>query len=138
MVCPILEANAKGRRMYIPRGKWYDFWTNEVFYGGKEQWVDADINSMPIFIQAGAIIPRYPVQQYVGEKKIDELKLDIYYKSGIENSVIYEDAQDGYDYKKGKYSLRNFKLTGKENELIIQQFKSGRYVTDYEKMNISS
>lgn len=136
LVCPILEANAKGRRMYIPRGKWYNFWTNEVFYGGKEQWVDADIDSMPIFIQAGAIIPRYPVQQYVGEKNIEELKLNIYYKSGIENSIIYEDAEDGYDYKKGKYSLRNFKLTGKDSELIIQQFKSGRYVTDYEKMNI--
>ena len=136
LVCPILEANAKGRRMYIPRGKWYDFWSNEVFYGGKEQWVDADIDSMPIFIQAGAIIPRYPIQQYVGEKKIDQLKLDIYYKSGIQDSVIYEDAEDGYDHKKGKYSLRNFKLTGKDSELIIQQFKSGRYITDYEKMNI--
>ena len=136
LVCPILEANAKGRRMYIPRGKWYNFWTGEVSYGGKEQWVDADINSMPIFVQAGAIIPRYPIQQYVGEKKIEELKLDVYYKSGIEDSILYEDAEDGYEYKKGKYSLRNFKLTGKEGDLTIQQFKSGRYVTDYEKINI--
>jgi len=137
LVCPIIEPNAKGRRMFIPRGKWYDFWTNDVYYGGKEQWVDADINSMPIFIKAGAIIPRYPIQQYVGEKEINELKLDIYYKSGIEESMIYEDAKDGYDHKKGKYSLRNFKLTGKDSELIIQQFKSGRYVTEYEKMNIN-
>jgi alpha-glucosidase len=47
-----------------------------------------------------AIIPKYPVQQYVGELEFDELTLDLYYKEGKEKSVVYEDAQDGYDYKK--------------------------------------
>ncbi|NNJ89194.1 MAG: DUF4968 domain-containing protein [Eudoraea sp.] len=132
LVCPIQEPNAKGRRMYIPRGIWYDYWTNETIEGGTEKWVDADIDKIPIFIKEGAIIPKYPVQQYVGELTIKELQLDVYYKLGTENSNVYEDAQDGYDYTKGEYSLRNFKLTGKENELIIQQFKDGNFITTYE------
>ena len=73
LVCPIQEPNAKGRRMFIPRGNWYNHWTNEVVKGGKEMWVDADIDSMPIFIKEGAVIPKYPVQQYVGEKDFDEI-----------------------------------------------------------------
>ena len=93
--------------------------------------VDADIDSMPIFIKEGAIIPKYPVQQYVGEKQIDELTLDVYYKNGKEKSELYEDANDGYDYKKGRYSLRNFKLVGKANKLSIQQHKLGKYITGY-------
>ena len=36
LVCPINEPNAKGRRMYIPKGEWYNFWTNELVSGGKE------------------------------------------------------------------------------------------------------
>ncbi|MGB5699214.1 TIM-barrel domain-containing protein, partial [Muriicola sp.] len=137
LVCPIQEPNAKGRRMYIPRGKWFDYWTNETVEGGTEKWVDADIDKIPIFIKEGAIIPKYPVQQYVGELTITELQLDVYYKLGTENSNVYEDAQDGYDYTKGEYSLRNFKLTGKEKELILQQFKDGNFVTTYETFKLN-
>ena len=132
LVCPINEANSKGRRMYFPKGRWYNFWTNKVVKGGKEAWVDADLDSMPIFIKEGAIIPKYPVMQYVDEKKIEELTLDVYYKEGKEVSKLFDDAHDGYDYTKGKYSLRTFKLTGKPNQLIIQQHKEGKFTSNYD------
>ncbi len=137
LVCPIQEPNAKGRRLYIPRGSWYNYWTREYVKGGMEQWVDADLDSIPLFIKEGAIIPKYPVQQYVGEKKIEELKLEVYYKLGNkEVSKVFEDAQDGYDYAKGRYSLRTFSFTGKENEVIIQQHKDGSYITEYNTFKI--
>jgi alpha-glucosidase len=137
LICPIQEPNAKGRRMYIPRGKWHNYWTGEVVDGGMEKWVTADIDKIPIFVKAGAIIPKYPVQQYVGEKELEELTLNVYYLQGIEQSTIYEDGQDGYDYKKGEYSLRNFKLTGRNKELIIQQFKDGTFITPYTTLRIN-
>ncbi len=137
LVCPINEPNAKGRRMYLPKGIWFDFWSNTVIKGGKEFWIDADIDSMPIFIKSGAVIPKYPIQQYVGEKDITELTLDCYYIDGEEKSLLYEDASDGYGYKKGKYSQRNFRYVGKENEIIIQQHKSGNYETSYETFKIN-
>ncbi|QLG46447.1 glycoside hydrolase family 31 protein [Costertonia aggregata] len=137
LVAPIQEPNAQGRRMYIPRGKWYDFWTDERIEGGKEKWVPAALDKIPVYIKEGAIIPKYPVQQYVGEIQIEELILDIYYKEGVENSEVYEDAENGYDYKKGRYSLRNFKLTGKSKSLSIQQFKDGDFVTSYETFKLN-
>lgn len=137
LVCPIQEPNAQGRRMYIPRGFWYDFWTNEHVEGGKEKWVTAEIDMLPIFVKAGAIIPKYPIQQYVGEKRIEELVLEVYYKEGTETSEVYEDAANGYDYKKGRYSLSNYKLTGKDNSLTIQLFKDGTFETEYEKMRLN-
>jgi alpha-glucosidase len=137
LVCPILEPNAKGRRMYIPRGEWYNFWTRETITGGKEAWVDADIDEIPLFVKSGSIIPRYPVQQYVGEKKIEFLTLDVFYTVGTDKSVIYEDANDGYDYKKGRFSLRNFKFKGKEKEMIISQYKDGKYITEYETLRFN-
>lgn len=137
LVCPIIEQNARGRRMYIPRGNWYNYWTNERFKGGKELWVDADIESMPIFIKEGAIIPKYPIQQYVDELDFDEVTLDVYFKEGKEVSTLFDDANDGYDYTKGRYSLRTFKLSGKQNELIIQQHKEGKYTTKYKAFNLN-
>ena len=136
LACPIQEANAKGRRLYIPRGNWYNFWTDDIMKGGRELWIDADLDKMPIFIKEGAIIPKYPVQQYVGEKKIEQVDLDVYYKQGKETSRLFDDAHDGYDYTKGRYSLRSFKFTGKENEVIIQQHKEGKFLAEYETFNI--
>ncbi|MCM0667320.1 glycoside hydrolase family 31 protein [Flavobacterium tyrosinilyticum] len=137
LVCPILEPNAVGRRMYIPRGEWYNYWTNELFIGGKEIWIDTKFDEIPVFVKAGAIIPKYPVQQYVGELEFDELTLDVYYKNGKEQSAVYEDAQDGYDYKKGRYSYLSLRNIGKEKELIIQLHKEGKYITPYSKYKIS-
>ncbi|NGY38766.1 DUF4968 domain-containing protein [Flavobacterium sp. XN-5] len=137
LVCPILEPNAKGRRMYIPRGLWYNYWTNSLVTGGKEIWVDTNYDEIPVFVKAGAIIPKYPVQQYVGELEFDELTLDLYYKEGKEKSVVYEDAQDGYDYKKGRYSFLTFRVTGKEKELNVQLHKEGKYDTNYSKYKIN-
>ncbi|ANW94923.1 glycosyl hydrolase [Wenyingzhuangia fucanilytica] len=137
LACPIGEPNAKGRRMYIPRGNWYNYWNHEMVEGGREMWVDADIDSMPVFVKEGAIIPKYPIQQYVGEKNIDQLTLDVYYKSGKEESSVYEDANDGYDYTKGRFSLRHFTVNGKEDKLTIKQHKSGTFITEYETFKIN-
>ncbi len=136
LVCPVQEPNAQGRRMYIPKGKWYNFWTDEMVLGGKEKWVVADIDKVPLFIKEGALIPKYPVQQYVGELVVKELILDVYFKKGIEDSTVYEDGQDGFDYKKGRYSVRNFKLRGKDDQLIIQQFKDGTFITSYDTIKL--
>ncbi|QCX40774.1 glycoside hydrolase family 31 protein [Aureibaculum algae] len=137
LVCPILEPNSKGRRMYVPKGDWFNMWNDEVVEGGKEMWVSSDIETMPIFIKSGSVIPKYPVQQYVGEKNIEEVTLDVYFKIGTEKSFLFDDAHDGYDYTKGKYSYRTFKLLGKEKQLIIQQHKSGRYDADYKTFKIN-
>ena len=136
LVCPINEPNAKGRRMYVPRGKWYNLWTDELVDGGRELWVDADLDTMPIFIKEGAVIPKFPIQQYVGEKVIEEVTLDVYYTSEKEDSVFFDDAHDGYDYIKGRYNLRTFKLRGKTDELIIKQHKKGKFVPSYETFKV--
>jgi alpha-glucosidase len=137
LVCPILEPNAIGRRMYLPKGNWYNYWNNELVEGKNELWVATDYDQIPIFIKEGAIIPKYPVQQFVGEKEFQEITLDVYYKSGKEKSVVYEDAQDGYDYNKGRFSLCTFNLTGKDKELIVQLHKEGEFITNYSKFRIN-
>jgi alpha-glucosidase len=137
LICPILEPNSLGRRMYLPKGNWYNYWTNELVSGKKELWVATDFDQIPIFIKEGAIIPKYPIQQYVGQIENPEITLDIYYKLGKEKSYVYEDAHDGYDYNKGRYSYKTFSLTGKEKELIIQQHIDGKFETQYTKLKIN-
>lgn len=65
------------------------------------------------------------------------MTLDVYYKKGKEKSELYEDANEGYDYKKGRFSLRNFSLIGKSNKLSIQQHKFGKFITTYKTFKIN-
>jgi alpha-glucosidase len=51
--------------------------------------------------------------------------------------MVFEDAHDGYDYIKGRYSERNFNLVGAETELYIQQHKSGKYDAPFETFKIN-
>ena len=54
----------------------------------------------------------------------------------VESSKLYDDAHDGYDYKKGRFSLRTFKVTGKKEEFILQQHKRGDFNAGYTKFKI--
>jgi alpha-glucosidase len=58
-------------------GQWYNYWTNDFVNGGKEILI-LNLTKFQCLYKAGAIIPKYPVQQYVGELEFDELTLDLY------------------------------------------------------------
>ena len=137
LVCPITEHYVTGRRVYLPKGQWYNYWNDEKFDGGKEVFVEAQLDSIPFFVRAGAIIPKYPVMNYVGEKELETMKFDVYYKKGGEKSELFEDKGDGFDYRKGQYSHKYFNLKGNGNTLSIYQNKTGTFVTEYDHYEVT-
>ncbi|MBK8853890.1 MAG: hypothetical protein IPN10_07140 [Saprospiraceae bacterium] len=68
LVCPVLEPNAHSRFVYLPKGIWYHLFTDEKYDGGKELSILTPIDHIPVFVAGGAVLPYFPVQQYVGEK----------------------------------------------------------------------
>jgi len=132
MVCPVLEQGAISRIVYLPKGKWYNFWTNELLEGEKEHDVEAPIESMPLFVKAGSVIPEYPVMQYVGEKHIDEVMLNVYYSDYEVNSFFFEDHGDTFAYEQDIYSEKKFSVRGDAVSLLIEQTTDGLYTPNYE------
>ena len=60
VVAPVVEPNVTARVVYLPKGRWIDFWTNERIdrpAGGNHAWANADRTKLPVFARAGAIIP---------------------------------------------------------------------------------
>jgi alpha-glucosidase len=132
LVCPVLEPGAKSRKVYLPKGKWYNFWTNEVLEGGQEVVAPTPLETMPLFVKAGSVIPEYPVMQYVGEKEIEEVKLNIYYSDYEVNSFLFEDYGETFAYEQDIYLEKKFVVSGKNNKLTIQQSMEGLYTPRYE------
>ncbi|MCE5299452.1 MAG: DUF5110 domain-containing protein, partial [Spirochaetia bacterium] len=94
--------------VYLPKKeKWFDFWTGRAVKGGQTLKLKPALDTMPIFIPAGSIIPVGPYMQYTTEKAADPIELRIY--GGADASFeLYEDENDSYNYEKGIYSTIRF------------------------------
>ncbi|HLJ40567.1 MAG TPA: TIM-barrel domain-containing protein [Candidatus Acidoferrales bacterium] len=102
LVAPVFEKGATSRRVYLPRGSWYDFWTGERAEGGREIARPVDLETMPLYVRAGAILPLGPVKQYTSEKVDAPLSVTIY--PGADGSFsLYEDDGKSFKYRKGDW-----------------------------------
>jgi alpha-glucosidase len=135
LICPVLEQGAISRVVYLPKGDWYNYWTHEILKGEKEYTVEAKIDSMPIFVRAGSVIPEYPVMQYVDEKSITEVVLNIYYSDYSVQSFMYEDHGDTFAFEQDIYLEKKFVVKGENQQLSIQQEIEGLYTPNYELYN---
>jgi alpha-glucosidase/alpha-D-xyloside xylohydrolase len=102
LVAPITARGATSRRVYLPRGRWYDFWTNESHEGGREIDRTIDLETMPLFVRAGAILPLGPVKQYTSEASNEPMTLQIY-PGADGRAVIYEDDGETFDFERGEW-----------------------------------
>ena len=127
LVVPVVNDGAQSRSMYLPKGRWYNYWNGKAVEGQREMVVDSKLDSFPFFVKAGTVLPLYPVQQYTDEKPIHEVTLNMYYKEGNYQSEWYEDAHDGYDYEEGGFRLAKFNLTGMKDQMIVEQNIEGNY-----------
>ncbi|QTE37330.1 glycoside hydrolase family 31 protein [Mucilaginibacter gossypii] len=132
LICPVMEPGQIKRNVYLPKGKWYNFWTHEVVNGGQEVSVDTPLETMPLFIKAGSVIPEYPVMQYVGHKEIEEVKLNIYYTDYEVNSFLFEDYGETFAYEQDIYLEKKFVVNGSSKNLTIDQSLEGLYTPRYD------
>jgi len=100
LIAPVYEPGATVRTVYLPEGRWYDWFDNTVIDGGRDYTRKVDLETMPIFVRAGAIIPNDPPRQYVSEKVEGDLTFRIYTGADGEYS-LYEDDGISNDYLKG-------------------------------------
>ncbi|HEY8185836.1 MAG TPA: TIM-barrel domain-containing protein [Pyrinomonadaceae bacterium] len=104
LVAPILKPDVTRRLVYLPKGVWYDYWTNKKYDGGTMIAVDAPLETVPMFVRAGAIMPAGPEQNYVGEKPADPITFNIYPDDkGAASATLYEDDGVSPAYKQGGF-----------------------------------
>ena len=137
LLCPITQPQQEGRWLYLPKGGWYNYWDESFYEGGVEVWVDAPLDTLPLFVKAGTVIPKYPIQQYVGEKKIATLSLHIYHLHGVQESELFEDAGEGYAYLKGEYAHSKFIVKGTLKSLTVsRQYTHAAFSPQYQSFDI--
>jgi alpha-glucosidase/alpha-D-xyloside xylohydrolase len=93
----VLAKAAKERRVYLPRGRWFDWWTGVAYEGGREVVRAADLATLPLFVRAGSIIPLDPVRQHTAEAVTDPTELRVF--PGADGEfTLYDDDGRTLDY----------------------------------------
>ena len=96
------DKGAAVRSLYLPRGTWFDFWSNELVVGGREIERKVDLETTPLYVRAGAILPLGPVKQYT-DQVVDEPLTIVVYPGRDGAFALYEDDGKTFDYRKGEF-----------------------------------
>ncbi|SDM39317.1 Alpha-glucosidase, glycosyl hydrolase family GH31 [Catalinimonas alkaloidigena] len=110
MICPVTEKGAQTRVVYLPEGTWFNYWTGQRYEGKRYLNVVTPLDTLPIFVRAGAVIPQQPVVQYVGEKPLDELTVELFPGEAASTFTLYQDDGKSLEYQNGAYALSTFRL----------------------------
>jgi alpha-glucosidase/alpha-D-xyloside xylohydrolase len=118
LIAPVYEKGATTRKVYLPKGDWYDWWNGEKQSGGQTVSRNVDLTIMPIYVRAGAIIPFDPIRQYVDQAVNEPTTLRIY--TGADGDfTLYEDDGISQDYTKGKGSWTRITWSDKGKKLTL-------------------
>jgi alpha-D-xyloside xylohydrolase len=118
LASPVTEPGATQRHIYLPKGKWYDFWRGAAVEGGKFADVPAPLDRLPLYVRAGSIVPMGPEEEYSNQKPAEPIELRVY--PGADGDfTLYEDEGDTYNYEKGKYTTIPIHWNDAERKLNI-------------------
>ncbi len=135
LVAPVVNQGEDVRKVYLPEGTWYSFWTGEKHEGRRYFLEQAPTDHLPIYIKAGSVIPVYEEMQYVGEKTIDKLTLITTPEGG--SAVHYQDGGEDFSYLEGNYNLYRFEVN-KDKNLSAEMLNEAKTVKQYEKIRVVS
>jgi alpha-D-xyloside xylohydrolase len=138
LVCPVtkpmyfaanstpLEEVEKTRSVYLPSGSdWYDFWTGKRYAGGQTISADAPLETMPLYVRSGSIVPIGPEIQFTGDQPDAPIELWVY--PGQDGGfTLYEDEGDNYDYEQGSFATIHIAWNDSTRQLTLDH-RQGSY-----------
>jgi alpha-D-xyloside xylohydrolase len=109
LVAPLFTGQ-KSRKIVLPKGKWFDFYTGKYAGNGEVLTVEPGLNKIPVYVKDGGIIPMIKARLHAPKlnEKVD-LEIRVY---GTKPStyMLYDDDGETFNYEKGEYSFREIKV----------------------------
>ena len=125
LVAPVVEQGKTSREVYFPENSdWINIWSGEKIKGGQSVTVEAPLQQIPLFVKAGAIIPKRKYARSIETGTNDLLELHIYEGADGEFILIEDDSKSN-DYLQGIYASTqiSFQSEGEESRIEIKPVK---------------
>lgn len=130
LVAPIFEQGATQRTVYLPKGQWFDFHSTQSYKGGGNVTVPVSLETIPVFVKAGACIPTIPTIQHTSKYLADTLLLNCFpdISAPSSSSNIYTDDGTTPDaYAKSYFALMQYESKVVPGKVDIDFKQTGSY-----------
>jgi alpha-glucosidase (family GH31 glycosyl hydrolase) len=105
--------------LYLPRGDWYDYWTNERQSGGRTITRNVDLATIPLYVRAGACIPTGPVRQYTAETVDEPLTITVF-PGADGHAFLYQDDGETFNFRKGEFTRVEMRWEDRSRHLTLR------------------
>jgi len=117
LVTPVVDAGVTSVSIPLPKGVWFDFFTEKKYQGGQTISLATNLETLPVLVRAGAFIPM--VNDMQSTKNYDSSKLTLHYYAdeSVNSSTgqMYEDdGQSFQSLSQNQYEILHF--TAKQNK----------------------
>jgi len=133
LVAPIVDKGARIKEIYLPSDTWFDFWTGQPIEGGRVISREVDLETMPLYVRAGSILPVGPVKRYVDENVEEPLSIRIYPGSDAA-FLLYEDDGRSFDYRKGEWMGVQLNWNEARRHLSLHLYKGSRMLPPWPRV----
>ena len=132
MAAPVVDQGQSSKSIYLPAGTWYDYFKGTQYNGGTT--INYSLNTTtwedsPLFIRKGAVIPSQEVLNYIGEKNITKVYVDVFADTTASNFTYYDDDGGTYGYESGTYFKQT--MTAQDNGASGISFNIGAKTGSY-------
>jgi alpha-glucosidase len=118
LVAPKVWGFLQPYNVTLPQGLWYDYWTGFKVEGGKTFPIEPPLDTLPVYVRGGSIIPQQAVVQHVEEVPQGPLELHVYPGPDC-SGQIYLDDGNTFAYRKGQYLRQSFTCEATDDHLVI-------------------
>ncbi len=132
LLAPV-TSKEKIKKLYLPKGEWYDLYTDAIISGPKEWMQEFPVYQLPLYVKASAIIPMQRAVESTQDHPGDTLFVHVYIGSEVNNYVWYDDAGDGLEYKEGVYAKRLLSLDPKSKTIEVSA-QEGKFSSPFKQL----
>lgn len=134
LAAPVVNQGETKKLVYLPDGEWYDYWTGEKHAGKAYILRDAPLDTCPLYVKAGTVLPVWQKQNYVNEKDNDSvLLLEVFPGEGEWDH--FQDNGEDFAYRDGAYNQWHCSLSS-DGTLKVECVHGG-YEKKYARVSVT-
>jgi oligosaccharide 4-alpha-D-glucosyltransferase len=136
IVSPVLLHGMPVRRTILPKGKWFSFWTNEVFEGNGKVFENLTLDHIPVYAKAGGIVPmassaKVSTEYYTS----DSLTIKFFQDISVPSSrftMYHDDGKDPETLQNKRFELIDFIGKSWLDSLQLETIRKSSYLNSLE------
>ena len=120
LVAPIFDESSV-RQIYLPKGKWFDYWSDTEYEGPGYVTYAAPLEIIPLLVRGDSIIPLGPEISFVGERPLNPLTAEVYCLTGANFQVRDDEETIALACRRSEGSVE-FDIRGEATRTCIVRF----------------